>query len=480
VTANYTQRGFFASATHCWILKNGGFLQSLFSAKRHDPRIVPADDSAAEMVLFPEQNSGAYFARQDRRTRLYQVAQSFHARPMISRGRHLLTLGYSYARATYRGQMSNLPVTVLREDGTLSQQIVFGPAAVLQEAKNDLAFFVQDNWQLHPRFVLDLGLRVDGDSLSAEPVNLSPRIGFVFAPARDNRTAIRGGFGVFFDKIPMNVDIFREIPAQTITRYAADGITVVDGPRTFTHVIATRDARLRVPYSLGWTVQFDRELRAGLLFRFGYEQREVYREFYVDPFEPASGGADLRLLNSGRQTYREFLWMLRWQPRERTTIYASYVRSLARGELNDYNQFFGNIPYPLIRANQRGRLGHDAPNRVLFWGVVGLPRKLEFVPILDVHSGFPFSRLDADWDYEGQRNGAGRFPTFIGLDVKIQYPFDFKFRGHRFQFRAGLKVNNVLNRFNPRDVQQYGGSPNFGGFYNSVGRQFRLDGTFDF
>ena len=31
VTANYHQRGFFASATHRWILANGGFIQSLFS-----------------------------------------------------------------------------------------------------------------------------------------------------------------------------------------------------------------------------------------------------------------------------------------------------------------------------------------------------------------------------------------------------------------------------------------------------------------
>jgi alkylhydroperoxidase family enzyme len=82
---------------------------------------------------------------------------------------------------------------------------------------------VQDNWQVHPRLTIDLGLRLDHDSLSADVANVAPRIGFVFAPTRDNRTAIRGGFGVFFDKIPMNVAIFTKFPAQTITNYAADG-----------------------------------------------------------------------------------------------------------------------------------------------------------------------------------------------------------------------------------------------------------------
>ena len=172
--------------------------------------------------------------------------------------------------------------------------------------------------------------------------------------------------------------------------------------------------------------------------------------------------------------------MLRWKPAERTTVYASYVYSRVRGELNDYNQVFGNFFTPLIRANQFGTLSSDAPHRGLIWGVIGLPHKLDFIPVLDVHTGFPFSRLDQDWNYIGQRNQAGRLRTFVGLDTKIEYPFDFKFRRHRFQFRAGLSVLNVLNYFNPRDVQQYAGSPNFGNFYNSVGRLWRIDGGFDF
>jgi hypothetical protein len=321
---------------------------------------------------------------------------------------------------------------------------------------------------------------MERDTLSADRVNAAPRLGFVLAPTRDDRTAIRGGFGVFFDKIPLNAAVFPDIPHQTITRFAGDGISVADGPRTYSHVVSTPDGRLRVPYSIGWTVQFDRRIRTGLFLRLGYEQREVFREIFVDPYEGEDGSAELRLLNSGRQSYREFHGLIRWQATSRTTVFASYVRSHASGELNDYGQFFGNFPYPLIRANQRGRLAHDAPNRVMAWGVFGLPRKLEFVPVLDVHSGFPYSKLDRDWNFIGRRNEAGRFPAFFGLDVKLQYPFDFKFRTWHFKFKAGLKVFNVLNYYNPRDVQQYAGSSSFGTFYNSVGRLFRVEGDFDF
>ena len=476
VTANDRERGYFLSLTHRWILSNGGFLQSLFAAKQLDSHIHPAT-TASEMTLAPEQNSGSYFEQQQRNTQLYQWSQALHWRPIERAGRHLLTLGYSYAYSSYNGQITNYPVQVLRQDGTLSSRISYPDAALpSQTPKNEFAVFLQDGWQIHPRLTLDLGLRLDHDSLSSEPVNVAPRIGFVFAPTNDRRTAIRGGFGVFFDKIPINVAIFDRFPAQTITTYAPAVATSLAAPAAFTHVAP---ASLHVPYSLGWTLQFDRELHRDLFLRLGYEERHVSHEFYVTPSQSPSA-SQLLLLNNGRQSYREFLAMLRWQVNERSTIFASYVHSRAYGELNDYNQFFGNFPYPLIRPNQRGPLSSDAPDRGLFWDIIGLPHKFDFVPILDVHTGFPYSAVDQDWNFLGPENRAGRLPTFLALDTKVQYPVDFTFRGHHIQFRAGLTVYNVLNHFNPRDVQQYYASPNYGATYNSIGRLFRIDGDFTF
>jgi len=481
VTADYRQRGFFSSISGRWILSNGGFLQSLFALKQLNSHQFPADSGPGLMTLFPEQNSGGFFESQRRDTWLFQWTQALHLRPLNFRGRHLLTLGYAFSRSTFDGVVSNLPVNVLREDQTLATQISYGSELPSSAAKNNVAIFAQDNWQLHPRFSLDLGFRLEHDSLSSESLNAAPRLGFVFVPTKDNRTAIRGGIGLFYDKIPLNVAIFPSIPAQTITQFAADGGTIVDGPTTFTHVIVTPNGRLRLPCSLGATLQFDRRLRANLLLRLGYEHREGHREFFLNPLPSTpQKSAQLQLLNSGQQTYDEFLAMLRWNPSERTSLVASYVRSRARGELNDYNQFFGNVPYPLIRPNQYGPLPSDAPNRVLFWGIIALPYKFQFVPILDAHTGFPYSRLDANWNYIGRRNEAGRFPAFASLDLKLQYPFDFKFRGHRIQFLGGLKVIDVTNHYNPRDVQQYFASPNYGVFYNSVGRLWRIDGDFNF
>ena len=105
--------------------------------------------------------------------------------------------------------------------------------------------------------------------------------------------------------------------------------------------------------------------------------------------ETASGNL-LSLANSGRDFYREFQITGRYQI-GRQTLNASYVRSKATGDLNDFNQFFGNDPQAVIQPNSRGPLAFDAPNRFLAWGEFSAPWKVTLMPVLDIHTGFPYS-----------------------------------------------------------------------------------------
>lgn len=490
---NYRQRGYQVAVTERSIFSNGGFLASTFSVKRFDAHIFPAQLLAGELDLFSEMNFGTFFNRQDRESKIYQWAQTYHFHPLSAGGTHLLQVGYFYARSDYAGTVSNLPVLVLREPAnpsgtdctkdlthtvcTLSQRITYGPPGSLVATKNDFALFFQDNWQLHRQFTLDFGVRFDRDDLSKDAVNVAPRVGFVWAPTRDNKTAVRGGVGLFYDKVPLNVSTYLAYPAPTITRYDATGLNIVGGPVTFVHVVATPDGRLHVPYSLGWNFQVDREIVRGVLVRFGYEQRETHRDFILEPFETTDSAA-LRLLNGGRQSYREFQATVRWQPGERTTLFASFVRSRAEGDLNTFDQYFGNYPYPIIRPNQHGLLPYDAPNRFLFWGTIGLPWKLEFSPVLEIRDGFPFSKVDNDLNFVGLRNAAGRFPVFGAWDILVARKFPVRLFHKKVTINTGLRVYNLTAHDNPRDVQQNIFSPHFGQFFNSVGRQFR--GRFEF
>jgi len=473
-TADFRQRGYQVTLNDNAIL-GGSVLQSHFSAKRYDVHVFPSSGESGALELFPEQNSGDWYDRQDRNSWLYQWSQVYRLADRQALGKHSISLGYDYEHAHYDGSVENEPVRVVREDRTLSQTIAFPGPGHLQATANTSAFFVQDHWAPVQRFALDLGVRLDHDGASNQALNAAPRLGFVFVPTRDSKTAVRGGIGLFYDKIPLDVTTFTQYPAESITQYAADGTTVISGPTTFGHLVVAPHG-LRVPYSVAWNFQADRELGHGVMVRFGYEQRQTHRDYLVEPVSlpvPA-----LELLNHGTQAYREFQAMVRWRATERTLIYFSYVRSRARGDLNTFGQFFDNFPNPIIRQNEYGPLPYDAPNRFLAWGVLGLPWKVEFSPLLDVHDGFPYSRVDNDLNFVGRRNQGGQFPEFASLDVKLVRAFRIHWHRHHPVVKAGIKVFNLTNHFNPRDVQDNIASPNFGDFYNGVGRQFR--GKFEF
>src|SRR5207244_11550464 len=156
-------------------------------------------------------------------------------------------------------------------------------------------------------------------------------------------------------------------------------------------------------------------------------------------------------------------------------IVASYTRSSAAGNLNDFNTFFGNIETPVIRADERGPLPWDAPNRVLIWGSISLPRGFAVFPVIDTRTGFPLSNVDADRNFVGPRTAVGRYPRFVSLDAQITKRFVVF--GHRATI--GLKVFNITDHFNPRDYQGNLASSGFGAFNNSVGRTFRGKWVFE-
>ncbi len=142
------------------------------------------------------------------------------------------------------------------------------------------------------------------------------------------------------------------------------------------------------------------------------------------------------------------------------------------GDLNDLNQFFGNLAQPVIQPNGRGRLSFDAPNRFLFWATLEGPFKLTLVPVYDLHSGFPYSVEDEFREYVGPRN-TNRFPRFSSFDLQVTRRVSLPFREHHLHARIGFGVFNLFNHFNPRDVQNNLASARFDGFFNSAWREYR-------
>ena len=155
-----------------------------------------------------------------------------------------------------------------------------------------------------------------------------------------------------------------------------------------------------------------------------------------------------------------------------SVLNASYVRSRAYGDLNDINQFFGNLAQPVIQPDAQGRLPFDAPNRFLIWGTLAAPWKLTVVPVYDIHTGFPYSIQDVDRAYVGPRN-VDRFPIFSSFDIQVTRRVFLSLHGKRIPARVGGGVFNLFNHFDPRDVQNNLTSARFGEFFNSSWREYR-------
>lgn len=147
--------------------------------------------------------------------------------------------------------------------------------------------------------------------------------------------------------------------------------------------------------------------------------------------------------------------------------------------MNDFNQFFGNDPQPVIQADARGPLPFDAPNRFLAWGEFHAPRKITVMPVLDIHSGFPYSVVNQERDFVGPRNDE-RFRRFDSFDLQVLKDFRLPVGRKEHTLKAGFGVFNLFNHSNPRDVQNNLDSYRFGHFFNSAVRTFRGKLVFGF
>jgi len=467
-TANIHQRGWFVALSEQAAFKSGSLLQSSLSVKQFDADVF--GNSGQPYRITPDRNLGGWFDRQHRNSRRYEWLEVFNFAPANWRGSHLLKAGFNFNHASFVGFDVSMPVRVVREDGTTSQLIEFVGAGNLSQSQNEYSAFIQDKWLPTKWLTLDLGLRYDWDKISGQN-NLAPRIGFAILPTRSGRTVVRGGIGLFYDKIPLNIGAFEQFQDFLVTTYASNGVAVTDGPRLYTNTFSSRD--LDNPYSVAWNLQVDHEVSPRLLLRFGYEERQTHDDFFVEPLNLGTSSGALLLENSGRSRYREFQTMVRGRLQENRNIFLSYVRSEARGNLNDFNTYFGNLRDPIIRNDEVGPQNFETPNRLLFWGDFGLPYDLVATPVIEWRSGFPVSLIDQNQDYVGPRNTGGRFPSLVTFDVLVTKGVTIPFRGKKYRGRVGLSVFNITNHWNPRDFQNNIDSLNFGTFYNSVGRSFR-------
>ena len=353
---------------------------------------------------------------------------------------------------------------------------------VLPNADNTyLAGFVQDDWRVHPRFTLNLGLRYELDTdvknvsrvdelnplilpflhgtRTRDKNNFAPRVGFNFSSA-DGRTSVHGGYGIYYDRVTLEIQTLERgldgralpievragnlffIPPQFLFD-PVNGTFPPPAPTTanpFTGFVLPGagagginiiDNDLQNPMVQQINVGVQRELGHDYVVRADYV-RNIGTHFIIGrvvgavPFNPVVGGPDLvkNLESSVRTKYDGLLVSVEKRFARRQQLRASYTLSRSFNYANDDQIPFSNGP---IDSNdlrrEYGPTPNDQRHRFSFSGVFQLPKGIYVSPILTLASAAPIDILLPDSSSrvcELLRNaGARQFHTGAELNAAL-------------------------------------------------------------
>ena len=461
-TPDFNQSGFTSGLVDRFAISPDMVLESTLNFRRFEIDINT--ENLDPMIYQPEGQRGGFFNDQDRDVSSLQWVQALTlSRDDLYQGEHVFKFGIDLQSSDYSGESFSRPVEIRRNDGSLAELTEFGARPTTQSVSGtEFAVFAQDRWRFDSRLTFEFGLRMDRDVV-VEHVNWSPRAGAAYSVLPDGQAIIRGGFGKFVQRTPLNVGAFTQFAPRTVTRFGLDSLPITE-PVTLLHRV---DGPLRSPEAYVGNVEWDQRFGRKVLLKVAFLNRRGSGDYVLSP-DRAAGV--LALSSSGSSTYRELESTVRYLGSERLDLTLSYVWSKGTAALNNYDQFYGNFRNPIIRPNEEGLTATDVPHRLLLRGTIGLPWQWDLSPVLELRSGFPWSAVDEFQDFIEPRNSTGRLPAVHTLDFSLTRPWQFK----KWRFRAGLRVYNLFGATAERDIQNNITSPFFGQAFNPVERSIGI------
>ncbi len=408
-----------------------------------------------------------------RRTELHvQLAENL----AITKESHLLQLGFQVPDWSRRGfyDRSGFGGTYYFSD--LGAYAAGRPYAFIQQQGNGdvvwlekvLGLYANDDWQIGPRATLSVGLRYDWSNYFADHDNVAPRVSVSIKP-RGESTVLRGGAGLFYDKVgPFPViDVLNFRPGG-LQRIVLTNPTYPDpfeaGPAAA--AIPPSVARFAPGIQVPWTLQYsggvERQLfktatlsvmyygSDGRLFR----SRDVNAPpppLYAARPDPAFGVVR-QIDSSARQRSDSLEVTLRGRFRQVLSGQVQYAVSHTSNDSGGLNWFPAN-DYDL--AGERARADLDRRHRLVALASVTPGRQFNIGLALTLQSGLPYSELlGTDLFNNGRGNarpaGVPR-NTLQGAgsaDIDVRLSRDFTLGGTGSTSRrltVGLDAFNVLN-----------------------------------
>jgi len=476
VTPSYRQQNYMGTVTDRLALGQG-MLDSAISFQRFDANV--AAQGSGPMFILPQGNSGNYFATQAREAGRMALSETWSPAAVHDFGVHELKFGASMTQTSDSGSFAARPIEIEDAAGQLLQRIDFSGGSPYSHYDVESAVFSQDHWSLAHGLKLDLGTRLERQSISGA-FRIAPRAGLAWAPFGGQRTVVQAGYGVFYDRVPLAVYAFDRFPQRVVTNYAPDG-GLLGAPVTYLNltgyaaatespfIYAENQPGNFAPHTAAWNVHVEHTFSPSLRIRAGYTDSQSSGLILLEP-GVVQGANALTLNGNGSARYRaaEITARLAWKHAQ---WFLAYTRSRSQGDLNDFTGFLGNYPSPLIRPNAFSNQTADLPNRFLAWGTVRLPWKLQILPIVEYRNGLPYARYDVLGNYVGVPNTT-RFPNFFSVDARVLK--DIKV-SPKYTLRLSVTANNLTNHFNALAAHSNIADPLSGIFFGSYPRRFRAD-----
>jgi hypothetical protein len=226
------------------------------------------------------------------------------------------------------------------------------------------------------------------------------------------------------------------------------------------------------PQSATWSVEVEQPLGKNIKLRTTYLQNDSSGLVLLNPLlTPGSlTGYDM-LAGNGTSRYRQFEVTARLRVPGPNPVFVSYVRSRARGDLNDFSGYLGSFPTPIIRPDVYSNLAADLPNRFLMWGNVKLPRGWWVSPIVEYRNGFPYAVTDGFEQYVGLPY-TNRFPNFFSADSRISKDIQVT---PKYAVRLSFSMFNITDHFNPEGLHTNIADPEYGSYLGQHGRRYTVD-----
>ena len=236
VARRYSRRGWTAQVNHTTVISPRVLNEARFAYLNGDP--VTLWEAQNLSTTYTRNNAQGFTIGQSRASDLWGHQFQFSDTLSWSHGMHYFRFGGSVIHHTSGGTGSEPGTAILgtftfkntttapfgqltlADVQSYTQPINFGiDSYELPQWLNTV--FVQDSMHLRHDFTLDLGLRYDRQTLTDATKDFAPRIGFGWHPGGDARTAIRGGYAMYYT----------QIRANQVAGYLVNGL---DGLTTYT------------------------------------------------------------------------------------------------------------------------------------------------------------------------------------------------------------------------------------------------------